>query len=109
MSCLWSSQKRATHRSLRQSLSLASAQVSRVYDSNGYMEALGATQSAQVKRAAAEGKSMHESEAAMKVAENNATVARQAAEMAASAAIAENEQKTKEAQAARDRELKEAE
>ncbi|CAN0484628.1 unnamed protein product, partial [Ectocarpus sp. 8 AP-2014] len=52
---------------------LVSYTVNQVLDSTGYMEALGATQTALVKREAAEGESKNMSEAKKRVAENESS------------------------------------
>lgn len=82
---------------------LVSYTVNQVTDSQGYMQALGATQTALVKREASEGQSKNESEAKKRVAENesSATISEAAYRTEAHVQVAaENEKK-----AAADRDL----
>lgn len=88
---------------------LVSYTVTSIDDNNGYMESLGATQTALVKREAAEGRARNEAEARKKVAQYKAD-----ADIAASNAVREAHvetlaQKEMEAKADRDLNMKKAE
>jgi len=88
---------------------LVSYTVTHIDDQNGYMESLGATQTALVKREAAEGKARNESEAEKKVAafEAEAQIARAMASREAHVSV--NMQKQNEAESDRDLNMKNAE
>mmetsp|Transcript_1288 Transcript_1288/g.1508 ORF Transcript_1288/g.1508 Transcript_1288/m.1508 type:complete len:440 (+) Transcript_1288:197-1516(+) len=88
---------------------LASYTVTDISDSNGYMDALGATATAQVKAEAEEGKSKNESAAAKVVAQNRASAEIAQAESAKLAHTAKAEQQQAVALADRDLEMKRAE
>jgi len=87
---------------------LVSYTVTSVDDENGYMQALGATQTALVKREAAEGKARNEAEARKQVALYNADADQQTAVAVREAHVQVNKQREEEAQSDRDLEIKRA-
>jgi flotillin len=87
---------------------LVSYTVTNIDDENGYMESLGATQTALVKREAAEGKARNQAEARKKVAQYDADAEMSTAEALKEAHIAVNVQKQAEAESDRDLNLKKA-
>jgi len=88
---------------------LVSYTVTHIDDENGYMESLGATQTALVKREAEEGKARNDAEARKKVSQFNADAEMATAEATREAHIAVNTQKQAEAESDRDLNLKKAE
>eukprot|EP00752_Nemacystus_decipiens_P013019 g11517.t1 len=87
---------------------LVSYTVNQVLDSQGYMEALGATQTALVKREAAEGESKNVSEAKKRVAENESSATMAEASYRAEAHVGVAMEDEKRALADRDLALKKA-
>jgi len=87
---------------------LVSYTVTHIDDENGYMESLGATQTALVKREAAEGKARNEAEGRKKVAQYDADAESATAEAMREAHIAVNTQKQAEAESDRDLNVKKA-
>ncbi|CAM9937524.1 unnamed protein product, partial [Choristocarpus tenellus] len=88
---------------------LVSYTVNNISDSTGYMDALGATQLALVKREAAEGESKNNSEAQKRVAENQSLARIAEAEYRAEAHVQVNEEEQKKAMADRNLQIKKAE
>eukprot|EP00949_MAST-11_sp_MAST-11-sp1_P002362 g2362.t1 len=87
---------------------LVSYTVTSVDDENGYMQALGATQTALVKREAAEGKARNEAEARKQVAFYNAEADSQTASAVRESHVSVNKQREQEAQSDRDLAIKKA-
>lgn len=87
---------------------LTSYTVKSIDDANGYMESLGMTQTALVKREAAEGRAKNESEAQKKVAQYTADAKIATAEFNRNAHVSVNAQKAEEAESDRDLNLKRA-
>lgn len=87
---------------------LVSYTVKKIDDVNGYMESLGITQTALVKREAAEGKAKNEAEAAKKVAKFEADARIATAEYNRNAHVSVNAQLQEEAESDRDLFLKRA-
>mmetsp|Transcript_3650 Transcript_3650/g.5285 ORF Transcript_3650/g.5285 Transcript_3650/m.5285 type:complete len:493 (+) Transcript_3650:97-1575(+) len=85
---------------------LVSYTVTDIDDNNGYMESLGATQTALVKREAAEGQSRNQAEARKKVAQYDADAEMATAEAMRESHIAVNSQKQAEAESDRDLQMK---
>mmetsp|Transcript_13351 Transcript_13351/g.31006 ORF Transcript_13351/g.31006 Transcript_13351/m.31006 type:complete len:458 (-) Transcript_13351:243-1616(-) len=87
---------------------LVSYTVTSIDDENGYMESLGATQTALVKREAAEGKARNQAEGRKKVAQWDADAEKATAEATKEAHVVVNLQKQAEAESDRDLNLKKA-
>lgn len=87
---------------------LVSYTVKNIDDGNGYMESLGATQTALVKREAAEGRARNEAQAREKVAQYKSTADIASAEAVREAHVAVNAQKEMEALADRDLQIKQS-
>lgn len=85
---------------------LVSYTVTDIDDENGYMQSLGATQTALVKREAAEGQSRNQAEAAKKVAQFEADAESVTAQAKREAHIAVNLQKQAQAESDRDLQMK---
>lgn len=79
-----------------------------ITDENGYMDALGATQTALVKREAAEGMAKNQAEAKVKVAQAEAHSEQEAAKAMRQAHVVRNDQKLAEAESDQTLELKKA-
>ena len=87
---------------------LVSYTVKKIDDVNGYMESLGVTQTALVKREAAEGRAKNEAEAQKKVAKFESEARIATAQFNRNAHVSVNEQLQEEAESDRDLSLKKA-
>ena len=87
---------------------LVSYTVTSIDDEDGYMQSLGATQTALVKREAAEGRSRNEAEARKKVAQFDADAETVTAQAQREAHVAVNQQKSIQAESDRDLQMKQS-
>jgi len=88
---------------------IVSYSIKELSDSNGYMEALGATQTAMVKREAAEGQAKNQSEARIKVSQSESVSQIEAAKAFRLAHVETNQQKQAEAESEQLLDLRKAE
>jgi flotillin len=88
---------------------IVSYSIKELSDQNGYMEALGATQTAMVKREAAEGQAKNEAEARIKVSQADSGSQIEAAKAGRLARVETNSQKQAEAESEQYLDLKKAE
>jgi len=93
----------------RMGFEIVSYSIKELSDQNGYMEALGATQTAMVKREAAEGQAKNQSEAKIKVSQSEAVSSIESAKAMRQAQVEANTQRQAEAESQQLLDLKQSE